>query len=145
MFAAWWFMTRIVQSVFVVITLVLFTGCQQDSIKKQPINGEVSFQGKPIKFGTIRFEPVSGQPVGSSGDIRDGKFSIDRNAGPAPGKYKVWVQAFDRMSEAGAMPGQEGPPPKDILPKKYLENAAEEVDIKEVSDSQPNTLKLDLK
>ena len=145
MFAAWWFMIRIVPSVFVVAALGLLAGCQTDTVKKQPISGEVSYQGKPIKYGSVRLEPAEGQPVGASGDIRDGKFSIDRAAGPAPGKYKVWIQAFDRIGDAGAMPGQEGPPPKDILPKKYLDAAADECVVREVPDGQPNTLKLDLK
>lgn len=116
-----------------------------DAAKRQPVTGTVNFRGKPIQFGSVRFEPAAGQIAPASADIRDGKFTLARAQGPSPGKYKVWVQAFDRVSDSNAMPGSEGPAPKDILPAKYLNEPALETDILEVGDSAPNTLTIDLK
>ena len=79
------------------------TGCGSDPFQRQPVQGNVKFAGKPIQYGTIRLEPAEKQPAGASGSIRDGKFKIERSAGVGPGKYKVWVQAFDK---AAARPGR---------------------------------------
>jgi len=122
-------------------------GCGGDPFERQPIVGNVKFGGKPVQFGTVRFEPAEKQPTGASGSIRDGKFKIERTAGVGPGKYKVWVQAFDKSGELapGAAPGSEGAPPKDILPAKYLNEPAAEFTIAKVGDDKPNEVNLDLK
>jgi hypothetical protein len=138
-------MSRRVLWVAVAAVAVAFTGCGGDPMKRQPVRGTIQFQSKPIKYGSVRFEPADGQRTGASADIRDGSFSLDRASGLPAGKYKVWVQAFDRISEATAPPGSEGPPPKDILPAKYLNEPAGELDVKDVPDDKPNELKLDLK
>ena len=127
--------------------IALSAGCGGDPFQRQPIKGVASFAGKPIKFGTVRFEPAEKQPAGTSASIKDGEFKVERAAGIGPGKYKVWVQAFDRSGEvaAGAAPGSEGPPPKDILPAKYLNEPATEFTVNKVTDDKPNEVNLDLK
>ena len=126
---------------------VAWVGCGGGGLERQPVKGMIKFGGKPIQYGSIRLEPADKQPTGTSASIRNGEFKIDRSAGVTEGKYMVWVQAFDRSGELppGAMPGQEGPPPKDILPARYLNSPAGEVAIRKVTDSSPNQLDLDLK
>jgi hypothetical protein len=116
-------------------------------LERQPIKGFVKHAGKPIQFGSIRFEPAEDQPAGTSGSIRNGEYRIERSAGVTEGRYKVWVQAFDRSGETppGAMPGSEGPPPRDILPERYMKAPAEEVAIRKVADASPNQVDLNLK
>jgi len=123
------------------------SGCGGGGLERQPIKGFVKHAGKPIQFGSIRFEPAENQPAGTSGSIRNGEYRIERSAGVTEGRYKVWVQAFDRSGETppGAMPGSEGPPPRDILPERYMKAPAEEVAIRKVSDASPNQVDLDLK
>lgn len=131
--------------VAVAAVVLAVAGCGGDTVKRQPVRGTVNFQAKPVKYGSVRFEPAAGQTTTASADIRDGQFTLARSAGLSPGKYKVWVQAFDRISDSTAMPGSEGPPPKDILPPKYLNEPASELDVKEVPDATPNELTLDIK
>ncbi|MFM7242739.1 MAG: hypothetical protein ACKO40_01005 [Planctomycetaceae bacterium] len=78
--------------------------------------------------------------------IRDGAFSIPRSAGPSPGEYDVWVHAFDHAGEVppGTLPGQEGPPPKEILPAKYRNAAAARVKVEKVTDDKPNQISITL-
>jgi hypothetical protein len=114
-------------------------------VKPQPVRGTLEFQSKPVKFGSVRFEPTEGQKTAASADVRDGQFSLARASGLAPGKYKVWAQAFDRIPETAAAPGSEGLPPKDLLPAKYQNEPAGELTVKEVPDDKPNELALDLK
>lgn len=136
-----------VSRVFLGFSLVLLAGCGGDPFDRQPVQGSIQFGGKAIKYGSIRFEPAEKQPTGGSASIRDGKYQIDRVAGISPGKYKVWVQAFDKSGELapGAAPGSEGAPPKDILPPRYLNEPAGECTISRVKDDKPNEFNLDLK
>jgi hypothetical protein len=137
-----WIQTSLLAAALVIVGI---SGCGQDPMARQPVRGTIDYQGKPIKFGSVRFEPAAGQKTAGSADIRDGRFSLDRANGLAPGKYKVWVQAFDRISDSNAMPGSEGPPPKDILPQKYMDQPATDFEVKEVKDDKPNELALPLK
>lgn len=137
------------QLVFVVLAacLVATVGCgRHDPFERQPLNGMISWQGKPIKYGTVVLEPAENQPAGATASLRDGVFTMPRKAGPSPGKYAVWVHAFDRSGEVppGTLPGQEGPPPKEILPDKYRLGAATEITIERVPDDKPNELKFNL-
>src|SRR5262245_54714319 len=126
---------------------VAVVGCSGDKLKRQPVAGTAKYNSKDIQFGSVRFEPAEGQATTASADIREGRFSVPREAGLSPGKYKVWAQAFDRIREVkpGTAPGAEGPPPRDILPPKYQRQPAAELTVQPASDSQPNALTLDLK
>jgi hypothetical protein len=59
----------------------------------------------------------------------------------------VYVQAFDKMDAgpAGAFPGEEGTPPQNILPEKFLNEPAAKITISEVANDKPNEVVLDLK
>lgn len=127
--------------------LMALLGCgRPDPFERQPLKGVITWEGKPIKYGTIVLEPAEKQPAGATASLRDGVFSMPRSAGPSPGKYAVWVHAFDRSGEVppGTMPGQEGPPPKDILPDRYRLAAATEISIERVADDKPNEIKFNL-
>jgi hypothetical protein len=131
-----------------IVSILSLSGCGGgDPFERQPIQGNVNFEGKPIQFGVIRFEPADKEPTGTSASIRDGKFKIDRSAGVGPGNYKVFVQAFDKMDEgpAGAFPGEEGTPPQNILPEKFLNEPAAKITISKVANDKPNEVALDLK
>jgi hypothetical protein len=124
------------------------TGCGNgDPFQRQPIQGSAKFEGKPIQFGTVRFEPVGNEPTGTTASIRDGSFRIERSSGVGPGKYNVYVQAFDKMDAGppGAFPGEEGTPPQNILPEKFLNEAVVQVTVSKVTDDKPNEVALELK
>jgi hypothetical protein len=44
----------------------------------------------------------------------------------------------------GTLPGQEGPPPKEILPAKYRNAAAARVKVERVTDEKPNEITVTL-
>ena len=57
------------------------------------ISGTVLLDDQPLKKGVITLFPTgSGTTVG--GEIVDGKFSLPRDRGPTPGKYRVEIVAF---------------------------------------------------
>ena len=121
--------------------LLVAVGCgPKDPFGRQPLKGFVTWNGKPIQYGSISLEPAEGQPAGAMASIRDGVFDIPRAAGPCPGKYDVWLHAYDHGGERFDIP-----PPKEILPAKFLAKPATQIVIEQVDDDVPNKFKFDLK
>jgi hypothetical protein len=116
-------------------------GCgKKDPFARQPLEGMITWEGKPIALGAIALEPAEGQPAGANAAISDGKFSMPRETGPCPGKYNVWIRAFENV---GADPATRET--KQILPRKFLNAPPASVTIEQVSDDKPNVLTVDLK
>jgi len=61
------------------------------------IAGEVTYQGKPLKVGLIRFTPQgqaeSARPI-VAGEIRDGQYTVKSGHGSDGGSYKVQISGF---------------------------------------------------
>lgn len=76
-----------------------------------PIQGEVSFNGKPVEEGTISFEPADGKGPTTGGTIAAGKYQLAGDAAPVPGKKLVRISGVrktgrkvcDGFSATGAM------------------------------------------
>jgi hypothetical protein len=83
-----------------ILSLVL-AGCGGDGLDRHRVRGTVTFEGKPVQFGAIFFEPTA-----SAGKIaptvylpvRDGKYDAG-NKGPVAGKYRVVVGGVDKSRE----------------------------------------------
>ena len=129
------------------VALFAITGCgaadEGDGLAREAVSGTVTLGGKPLDGASIHFLPTSpGTPGGSSGEIKDGKFSIPKERGPVAGAYTVKISS---IQEAEADPNQApGPQPKpkpDPIPKKY--NVASTLNA-EIKAGQPNELTFDL-
>lgn len=75
-----------------VVLLPVIAGCSDTS---KGVSGSVSYQGEPIKRGTITFLPVGGTTgVSVRADIEDGKYLISSETGVMPGgTYRVEITA----------------------------------------------------
>jgi hypothetical protein len=136
---------RRLTAVAMLCVLAVATGCgKKDPFGRQPLKGFVTWEGKPIKIGTISLEPAEGQAAGAFAPIRDGAFDIPRSAGPCPGRYNVWLHAYDHTGEQPA-DGSEIAPPKEILPPKFLAKPPAQITIEEVEGEQVNEFTFDLK
>jgi len=114
------------------IILAFITGC--DGSKSQSgVEGNINFKGSPLDQGTIQFFPESGgAPVGSS-LIANGKYTIPKSPGIAPGKYRIVISSGDtKAPPAEAMPGQSGPPAKERIPAEYNSGSLKNPVIREV-------------
>lgn len=132
-------------TIVALMLLAMAPGCSKpDPFERQPLKGYVTWGGKPIQYGSIALEPAEGQRAGAMASIRDGKFEMSRMAGPSPGKYKVWLHAYDHSGERPA-DGREIPPPKEMLPAKYLATAPTEITIERVEGEKVNEFTFDLK
>lgn len=93
----------------VVFVLALFGGCQQGKYEKVVIEGDVTYNGKKVVNGDIRFVPTKsaqGPPAGA--DIIDGRYEVVNKGGVPVGTHRVVLRAFiieGVGSAAGEMPG----------------------------------------
>jgi hypothetical protein len=101
-------------------------GGRADSLPREPISGTVSFNGRPLKKGSIQFMPeVSVGGVATGGLIEDGRFRVDRDKGPVPGRYSVLIFASgdtEGPGDEGALPGRPKLPKKrtqGLIPPRY--------------------------
>jgi hypothetical protein len=57
--------------------------------------------GQPLPKAVIQFYPegeASANSAGANGEIKDGKFSIPREAGPVPGSYRVSISHAELLT-----------------------------------------------
>src|SRR3954452_20914673 len=88
---------------------VSVSGCRPAYGGRQAIRGTVKLKGEPVDDGTIEFFPISGDGATKSGaQIIKGAYSIPREFGLLPGKYRVSITAGDGRTRANASP--EEPP-----------------------------------
>ena len=74
------------------LLFLLMPGCGSGEAY-HPISGTVLLNDQPLKKGVITLFPTgAGTTVG--GEIIDGKFTLPRDRGPTPGKYRVEIVAF---------------------------------------------------
>jgi hypothetical protein len=87
--------------VLVVLVGLALAGCDDDGLDRRRITGTVTYDGKPVEFGAIFFEPTAS--VGKIAPtvylpVRDGAFDTGED-GPIPGKYKVVVGGMDMANK----------------------------------------------
>jgi len=128
--------------VAVAAAAVVLLGCGQPKRQRAIVTGKVLYNGKPLPFGTVIFEPESGQYA--TGTIQpDGTFRmITRGEGDgAPvGRCRVRFVCFahqDPSAKTGkikgnALPTETLPMGPSLIPQKYLfcETSGLVVDVK---------------
>jgi hypothetical protein len=131
---------RLVFLVFGFCLLGMTWGCGGgDPLGRRAISGTVTVDGAPLPQGGISFEPVGGGVTSSGAVIDRGKYTIPKDKGLPPGKYRVVVNALKPGTgmtlPAGKMPGEAvGPPPEELIPAEWNTNSKNFI---EVSDSGP--------
>lgn len=102
---------------------LMSSGCgEPNPLGRRAVHGAVSFQGKPVDYGQIQFQPEDPQHGVSSGSmISDGKYQITVAQGLPPGSYQVMISAPDRgkQEKVEGPPGDERTLSKDRIPAKY--------------------------
>jgi len=125
---------------------VAVVGCSNDP--RPPISGNVTFDGVPIKEGSIAFLPEDGTGAGGSAPIVNGKFTANVSSGKMvvqiygtrePTAEEAQAQANNPMG-GGTMPGS-GPQKVQFIPAKF--NSATELRA-DIQKTQKN-LDFDLK
>ncbi len=97
---------RFARSALALIPIVGLIGCSQsiDDRPREPVAGTVKMDGQPLPDGWILFTPIgeaSEKSTGATAEIKDGAFSIPREQGLVPGKYKVSVSRAELKEPTG--------------------------------------------
>lgn len=103
--------------------LTLAAGCgDSNPLGRRSISGNVTFDGAPLENGSISFEPLAKDGVGSGAVITDGTFSIPASKGLPPGKYRVRMFAAGENSAPapeGLPGGAIAPPSVELIPPSW--------------------------
>ena len=92
---------------------LLLAGCSSNTDGRLAVQGNVTFEGKPVESGTILFSPTTSGQYQANGQIMGGFFSIDAPYGPSAGDYQVSIEGFREAEGVNQSPGalyeQDGP------------------------------------
>ncbi|QDT67041.1 hypothetical protein [Calycomorphotria hydatis] len=80
------------------LIILACVGCGSDGPTQYAINGEISYGGKPVPAGIIRFQPdrnAGNDWKASVGEIHDGKYDIASSNGVIGGAYLIYVFGHD--------------------------------------------------
>jgi hypothetical protein len=124
-----------------VLGLALLAGCSDSKgPPRAVVSGQISFSGKPVKEGMIRFIPDNGPSAQAI--ISEGKFRIDQKGGVPVGPCKVELEAFEdtdkKTRTVSAIPEvreKEMRTSKQVLPDKYNTNTRLKFDVKADADN----------
>ena len=114
--------------------LVVLGGCSDDPLGRRAISGTVKVDGTALANGDISFQPVEGQATSAGDRITEGKFSVPRDKGLAPGKYRVEVHAptpgTGAQIDESALPGDIPAPPKELIPPEWNTASTQTIDVR---------------
>ena len=96
---------------------VSLCGCGgEPAVKRVAVSGTVNLDGAPLPEGSIEFFPIA-PTIGprAAGQIKDGKFSLNKQIGPVAGTHRVEIYvdqhiAMEEPEVAAALPGHSLPP-----------------------------------
>lgn len=101
--------------------LTVALGCSDGRLEKVVLHGAVTYEGKPLPHGQIRFIPLEGTqgPI-SGGVIADGNYVANGKGGVPLGKHRVEIRAYRPTNgRASAAFQAEGGATEQYLPGRY--------------------------
>lgn len=109
-------------SIVFVGLVALLTGCS-DRPAVAPVTGKVTYNGKPLPYGSVGFQPSKGQPSGAAiqpdGTFRLSTFAEYDGAIIGPHKVKVTCYASQRPSQQAKKAAGEFVLGESLIPAQY--------------------------
>lgn len=100
--------------------IVVFAGCKRNP-DTVPVTGKVLYNGQPLTFGSVTFQPARGQAA--RGEIHsDGTFELStyrRGDGAVAGSHKVRVACYESQDPARPKGPGEQTLGRSLIPLKY--------------------------
>jgi hypothetical protein len=129
-------------SVWLLPLSIFLLGCDGGP-KPVSVSGSVTWRGTPVDHGSINLFATASDGITVGSEIKDGKFSIDKQNGPTPGKYRVEIMAFraTKKTEFDVDLNQQVAIEEQIIPKEYNQASTLEA---EIVAGKANELKFDL-
>ena len=98
---------RLISMAAACLVLSTLVSCGDTGPPRFELSGTITYKGKPVPAGYIRYEPldtvVNKSTVGNA-DIKDGKYSTLRDQGSTGGRHRVFVYGFNGIPEPGSGP-----------------------------------------
>lgn len=122
----------------------MLVGCGSNDRPLAPVSGQVLYNGEPLTFGSVTFQPAGGQPARA--DIGpDGKFELQtpgEGAGGVVGRNRIRVTSFEGQAPTAAATG-DAPLGKSLIPERYTSYTTSglEVEIQQ-SNNEPIIIEL---
>ncbi len=121
-------------------------GCGNQGPERATVSGTVTFNGRPVQLGFIRFVPSRETPAPVSGaEIHDGRYAVTAWGGVPVGTHKIEVLAHRAGQQGEAAPSPSGflqTGGQQYIPEKY--NTKSELGITVPVGSGKITKNLDL-
>lgn len=108
------------------------------------VSGTVTFDGKPLNGGMIKFVPTDGSTSGGQIELREGRYTSEPSWNLKPGKYRVEVRWQNRTWKPAPSPTDSGAvvaEGKEQIPQRYNSKSELTADLK----SGENKIDFDLK
>jgi hypothetical protein len=120
-----WGWNAVALSLGCALATVFLGGCKDRGPQRVVVSGTITYNGKPVPAGDIRFVPVgaSGAPMAGA-EIKDGKYRADGHGGVPVATHKIEIEAYraDPTGKTGNTPPPvmaRGAPRYQYLPKRY--------------------------
>jgi hypothetical protein len=98
------------------VLFLLLAGCDGGHAERGGIHGKVTLDGKPLAQGSILFTPIQGaHGVVTGGEIKDGRYELPAETGPAMGWNRVEIRA---ARNTGKMIPKPFAPPGQMIPEQ---------------------------
>jgi hypothetical protein len=128
---------RVVAAAAVAVAATVLGGCGGNVA---PVEGKVSYQGKPLEFGTVVFRPAKGPEargaIGSDGTFRLSTFG--NGDGAVLGKHQVAIICVETQRPgAQADAGKETGVGKSLIPRKYAVPAGSPLSVEVKEENEP--------
>ena len=114
------------------ITAALMSGCGGDrGPERVVVSGTITYNGKPISRGLIRFVPDAKSSVPSAAaEIVDGQYRAASYGGVAVGTHKIEIDAYRQAPEKPGVPIEFSRRARQqYLPTKYNRDSQEKITI----------------
>jgi hypothetical protein len=121
-----------------VAALLSVMGCAAgDHLSRVLLSGAVTYDGKPVEKGQIRFIPQeqSGGPI-TIASIDGGRYTTEATGGVPVGAHRVEVKGYDAHEYQTAPTGPGSPPVKQLLPDKYNRESTLTASVQDDSDGR---------
>lgn len=127
--------------------LLTMAGCDSGP-EMVPVEGKVIYQGSPLEFGGVMFQPVGGGDLARGQIEPDGTFVLTTKTvgdGVKRGPCRVRVTAFEAQQHGGDRSKFEGETPlgNSVIPSKYQSFGASGIEI-EVTQDLPQPVIIEL-
>jgi hypothetical protein len=109
-------------------------GCGGDGIPREPVSGKVTLDGSPLDSGLIAFTPADNTRPPAGTAIQDGRYSIGRGDGPAPGPHTVTISSrkpTGKKLKSADFPGTLVEETREIIAPQYNVDSRLGVEVKQ--------------